>query len=66
MNQWLNDQADAAAIPDHLRQRFIDDMRGTAAFASARLSMTVGDLWQASGASRAVRRIAARLDRRLR
>lgn len=44
MNQWLNDQADAAEIPDHQRQRFIDHMRGTSAFAAARLSMLLQDV----------------------
>lgn len=64
-NQWLNEQADAAEIPDHQRQRFIDHMRGTAAFAASRLSMTADDLWQDSGVPRTVQRIAAWLARRL-
>ena len=65
MDQWLNDQADAAEIPDHQRQRFIDHMRGTSAFAGTRLSMAADDLWQDLGVPRAARRIAAWLDRRL-
>lgn len=65
MDQWLNDQADAAEIPDHQRQRFIDHMRGTAAFAATRLSMAADDLWQDLGVPPAVRRIAAWLGRRL-
>lgn len=65
MNQWLNDQADAAEIPDEQRQRFIDAMRGTSSFAGVRLSMLVGDLWQDSGVPRSVQLFAMWLARRL-
>lgn len=65
MNQWLNEEADRAQIPDHQRQQFIDHMRGTTAFAATRLSMTADDLRQDSGVPRTVQRIAAWLARRL-
>lgn len=63
MDQWLNDQADAAEIPDHQRQRFIDHMRGTSEFAGVRLSMLVGDLWQDSRMPRSIRLFAMWLSR---
>lgn len=65
MNQWLNDQADAAEIPDEQRQRFIDYMRGTSSFAGVRLSMTAADLWQDSRVPRSIQLFAMWLARRL-
>lgn len=65
MDQWLNDQADAAEIPDEQRQRFIDHMRGTSSFAGARLSMAADDLWQDSGVPRSVQLFAMWLARRM-
>lgn len=65
MNQWLNDQADAAEIPDEQRQRFIDHMRGTSEFAAVRLSMTAADLWQDSRVPRSIQLFAMWLSRRL-
>lgn len=65
MDQWLNLMADHAQIPDEDRQRFMDFMRGTTAFAAMRVQLAAADLWDDTGVPQWVRRFLAWLDRRL-